>query len=136
MGVSVEKLGGAMQSFIKDTTSGAATKSMLYALKKIEDRFKNTPTSLVMTNRTLRVLKKQFGFQEIQHGQYCVPGTLFGVPVEVYPNMKECFDRMVEKRSEADRPKFVQSEEIPDDLVRHPFIMTQLERTWFVSKEN
>ena len=106
---------------------------MFGKMKELSEKFRSMPNCIVTTKSTLQKLKDALA--EKQKGEVDPMSALFsGMPIESYGTVKECLDRMMEKR-EGWRPKLALAEKIPDELMHHPWLMEQLWKQFFPGGE-
>ena len=95
-------------------------------MKELSGRIRNFPTVFVTMTKTLSLLR---GLSEASHSQFlnnALPTAFTGIPIEDYPTMKECMDRIVRAR-EDERPQLIAApEDFTVELLDHPYMQTQL----------
>jgi hypothetical protein len=92
--------------------------------KKVRESLADTPTCFVMTSLTRRLLIEQLDRESGRTGPL-YPTRLCGIPIEDYPAMLACMDRMMEQKP-GERLKLVTAEVITLDCIDHPWMHKQV----------
>lgn len=94
---------------------------MLDSIRQLKSKMEKHPNGLVMTNHTLSKLRQATESQRECYTSAVMPNAFMGMPIENYPTVKECMDRMMDQR-EGERLQLVMSEDLPDECTDHPFV--------------
>jgi hypothetical protein len=108
-------------------TKPLTSEMLMFKMRELSKEMQHIPNLFVMTKNTLARAQKAIEDQQRDAGmppRSAPVSSLHGLPIEAYGTVKECLDRMMGQR-EGERIKLVLSEDIPEDLLFHPWLMAQ-----------
>jgi hypothetical protein len=103
------------------SASDFATKDMIDKMNELSQKMRSTSNVFVATAKTVFELREAINGQENQFNSGCIPSAIMGLPIERYPTIRECLDRMTQPRS-GERLQLVLSDEIPMHCASHPYM--------------
>lgn len=111
-------------AWTNSTASSFNASDMLAKLKELSAKMQSVPNRFITTTATLAKIRLAIG-TTIEDNDIGLSdrllGSMNGLPVEDYPTVRECMDRMM-KPNPGERLKLVLSEGIPVDCMSHPYM--------------
>lgn len=96
---------------------------MLNQMRELQSEKAKHPTAFVTTRCTLQKIKQETDSQE--SGTTTLLMDCMGVPIEDYPTVIECMDRMMQQ-NDGERLQLILAEDIPSDCFDHPWLKSQV----------
>lgn len=112
---------------MNDTSASINLPDVIEKMKELKTEIEKHPNLLVMTTATLVKIRDVIKDDTPHH--HLSPLSVIGIPVEDYPTVEACLDRMMEQRK-GERPVLVLTEDIPVECANHPWIKQQLEQLY------
>lgn len=107
------------------------TSDTVKRLQELSDQMRSVPNIFVTTSRVVAALDQFVKAQEQQFERGAIgsaaiadPRKIYGITIEGYETVKECFGRMMQPR-DGERLQLVLSEPIPVELLGHPWTVRQ-----------
>lgn len=111
-------------TWTNSTASSFNASDMLAKMKELSAKMQSVPNRFITTTATLASIKT-FSDQGSNYGDRWLaanlPSIFSGIPIEDYPTVRECLDRMMNPK-EGERLKLVLREKIMADYADHPFV--------------
>jgi hypothetical protein len=112
-----------MNLYTSSSTKIPDIKAMQAKMAELQDQMRAQPNILVVTSKTLAALKE---VTEVQKKVFFAGAMspILGLPIEDYPTVEECLDRMSRPR-DGERLQLVVTEDIPVECLAHPWMQMQ-----------
>lgn len=106
------------------STRSANIDELMLRMKWLSRQMPEHPTSYVMTHKTFSQFRESIGEAESDGSDdnNRVLNPITGIPIEWYLTMRECMDRMVEKKDSERLMLVAPPEELSLDLFDHPYM--------------